>query len=146
MGHIRVWSVMMVLYSGWRHKYLKEKHRISVRGKKGGCSRRKHRKEIAGGWKRLHNEELHNFYASQNTIRVNSSRTVRWADHVARMGEMRKAYKTLTGKPERKRPLGRLRVDGRIILEWILGKQSGKLRSGCIWPRVGTTGAILWIL
>jgi hypothetical protein len=46
------------------------------------------RKEVAGGWRRLHNEKLHNFYSSPN-IRVIKSRRMRWAWHVARMGEMK---------------------------------------------------------
>jgi hypothetical protein len=49
------------------------------------------REEVAGGWRRLHNEELHNLYASQNIIRVIRSR--RLVEHVARMGEMRNANK-----------------------------------------------------
>jgi hypothetical protein len=43
------------------------------------------REEVAGGWRRLHNEELHNLYASPNTIRVIKSRWVRWTGHVERM-------------------------------------------------------------
>jgi hypothetical protein len=48
------------------------------------------RKEVAGGWRRLHNEELHNLYGSTN-IRVVKSRRVRWAGNVAQMGEVRNA-------------------------------------------------------
>jgi len=47
---------------------------------------------------------------------------IRWVGHVAYMGQMRNACKILDGKPEGKRPLGTLSADGRIILEWILGK------------------------
>jgi hypothetical protein len=61
------------------------------------------------GWRRLHNEELHNLYASLNIIRVIRSRRMRWAGKVPRMGEMRNTYKILVGKPEGKRPLGRPR-------------------------------------
>jgi hypothetical protein len=56
------------------------------------------RKEMAGGWRRLHNEELHNLYASPNIIRVINSRTMRWARHVARKGEIRNAYDILVGR------------------------------------------------
>jgi hypothetical protein len=49
------------------------------------------REEVAGGWGRLHNEELHNLYASPNIIRVIKSRKMRWMGHVARMEEMRNA-------------------------------------------------------
>jgi hypothetical protein len=65
------------------------------------------REEVAGGWRRLHNEERRNLYTSQNTIRVTKSTRMRWAGHVATMGEMRNAYNILIGKPEGKRPLGR---------------------------------------
>jgi hypothetical protein len=60
---------------------------------------------VTGGWRKLHNEELHDFYSSPN-IRMIRSRGMRWAGHVARMGEMRNAYKILVGKPEG-RSLGR---------------------------------------
>jgi hypothetical protein len=57
----------------------------------------------------LHSEDLHNLYSSPDIIRQVKSRRMRWAGHVARMGEERKVYKVLVGKPERKRPLGRPR-------------------------------------
>jgi hypothetical protein len=53
-------------------------------------------------------EELHDLYSSPNVIRITKWR-MRWAGHVARMGKKRNAYMLLTGKPEGKRPLGRLR-------------------------------------
>ena len=62
-----------------------------------------------GEWKRLHNEVLHSLYRSLNIVRVIKSRRLRWAGHVARMGEVRNAFKILTGKPTGKRPLGRPR-------------------------------------
>jgi hypothetical protein len=49
------------------------------------------REEVTGGWRRLHNEELHNLYASPNIIRVIKSRRIRWMDHIACIGEMRVA-------------------------------------------------------
>ena len=60
-----------------------------------------------GEWRRLHNEELNDLYSSPNIVRVIKSRRMRWAGHVARMGEMRGVYRV--GKPEGKRPLGRPR-------------------------------------
>jgi hypothetical protein len=65
------------------------------------------RDEVTGEWRKLHNEELHNLYSSPDIIRQVKSRRMRWAGHVARMGEERKVYKVLVGKPEGKRPLGR---------------------------------------
>jgi hypothetical protein len=65
--------------------------------------------EVTGDWRRLRNEELHNFYSSPNHIWVIKSRRIRWARHVARRGERRGTYRVLVGKPKRKRPLGRPR-------------------------------------
>jgi hypothetical protein len=67
------------------------------------------RGEVVGGWRRLHNEELHNLYITPNIIMVIKSRRTRWAGHIVHMGDVRNAYKILVGKPEGKRPLGRIR-------------------------------------
>jgi hypothetical protein len=56
---------------------------------------------VIGGWRKLHNEELHNLYFSPSIIRMMKSRRMRWAGHVARMGEKMNAYRILVGKPER---------------------------------------------
>jgi len=65
--------------------------------------------DVAGEWRKLHNEELNDLYYSTNIVRVIKSRRMRWAGHVARMGERRGVYRVLVGKPEGKRPLGRPR-------------------------------------
>jgi hypothetical protein len=67
------------------------------------------KREEDGSWSRLHNDELHNLYSSPNIVRVIKARRMRWAGHVARMGEGRGAYRVLVGRPEGKRPLGRPR-------------------------------------
>jgi hypothetical protein len=61
---------------------------------------------VTGGWRKLHNEELHNWYSSPSIFRIIKSRRMRWAGHVARM-EKRNVYSLLVGNPEGKRPLGR---------------------------------------
>jgi hypothetical protein len=64
---------------------------------------------MTGGWRKQHNEELHNLYSSRNIIRIIKSRRMRWAEHAARMGEKRNVDRILVEKPEGKRPLGRPR-------------------------------------
>ena len=68
------------------------------------------RDEVTGGSRRLHNEKLNDLYSSPSIVRVIKSRRMRWAGHVARMGEEREVYRVLVGKPEGKRPLGRPRL------------------------------------
>jgi len=67
------------------------------------------RDEVTGEWRRLHNEELNDLYSSPNIVRVIKLRRMRWARHVARMGEERGVYRVLVGKPGGMRPLGRPR-------------------------------------
>jgi hypothetical protein len=64
---------------------------------------------VTGEWRKLHYEELRDLYSSPSIIRIIKSMKMRWAGHVARMGEKRNAYRLLVGKPEGKRPLGRPR-------------------------------------
>jgi hypothetical protein len=67
------------------------------------------RDEVKGGWRKLHNEELHGLYSSPSISRVIKVRRMRWVGHVVRMGEVRGAYNILVGRPEGRRPLGRPR-------------------------------------
>jgi hypothetical protein len=67
------------------------------------------RDEVTGEWRKLHNEELNDLYFLPNIVEVVKSRRMRWAGHVARMGEDRGVHRVLVGKPEGKRPLGRPR-------------------------------------
>jgi hypothetical protein len=67
------------------------------------------RGEVAGEWRTLHDEELHDLYSSPSIIRTMKSRRKRWAGHVTRKLEKRNAYKLVVGEPERWRPLGRPR-------------------------------------
>ena len=67
------------------------------------------RDAVTKGWRKRHKEQFNDLYASLNIIRVIKPRIKRWAGHVARMGERRSACRVFVGKPEGKRPLGRLR-------------------------------------
>jgi hypothetical protein len=67
------------------------------------------RVEVPGGWRKLHDEELHGLYSSPSIVRVIKAKRMRWAGHVARMVEVRGAYNILVGRPEARRPLGRPR-------------------------------------
>jgi hypothetical protein len=67
------------------------------------------RDEVTGEWRKLHNEELNDLYSLPNTVRMVKLRRMRWAGHVARMGEDRGVHRVLVVKPEGKRPLGRPR-------------------------------------
>ena len=64
---------------------------------------------LRGTRRKLHNEELRDRYSVPNIVRVVNSRRMRWAGHVARMGEGRGVHRVLVGKPEGKRSLGRPR-------------------------------------
>jgi hypothetical protein len=63
------------------------------------------RDEVTGEWRKQQNEELNDLYCSPNIVWVIKSRRLRWAGHVARMGEGRDSYRVLVGKPEGTRPL-----------------------------------------
>jgi hypothetical protein len=78
--------------------------------------------EVAGGWRRLHKEELHNLYTSPNIIRVIKSRRMGWTVYVARIGELKNIYRIVIGNLRGRGHSEELEVDGEIILEWILGK------------------------
>ena len=64
---------------------------------------------LTGELRKLHNEKLSDLYSLPNIVRVVKSRRMRWAGHVARMGEARGVYRVLVGKPEGKRPMARPR-------------------------------------
>ena len=102
------------------------------------------RDEVTGEWRRLHNEELNDLYCSPNIVRVIKSRRMRWAGHVARMGEERGVYRVLVGKPEGKRPLGRLwrRWEANIKMDLKEGGGVG-VWIGSRWLRIGTGGGHL---
>ena len=75
------------------------------------------RDEVTGEWRRLHKEELYALYSSPNIIRVIKSRRLKWAEHVACMGERRGAYRALVGKPQERGPFEKPRSRCKI-LKW----------------------------
>ena len=101
------------------------------------------RDEVTEEWRRLHNEELNGLYSSPNIMRVIKSRRMRWAGHVARMGEERGAYKVLVGKPEGKRPLGRPRRRWVDNIRMDLQEVGCGMWTGLGYPRIGRGGGSL---
>jgi hypothetical protein len=101
------------------------------------------RDEVTGEWRKLHNEELHNLYSSPDIIRQVKSKRMRWAGHVARMGEERKVYNVLVGKLEGKRPPGRPRRRWEYGIRMDLREIGLGVWIGFDWLRTGTSGGLL---
>ena len=74
------------------------------------------RDQVTEEWRRLHNEELNDLYSSPNIVRVIKSKRMRWAGHVARMGEERGCIDSWWGNRRERDHWGDLSVDGWIIL------------------------------
>jgi hypothetical protein len=102
------------------------------------------KREEDGSWRKLHNHELHNLYSSPN-VRVIKSRRMRWAGHVARMGEGRGVYRVLVGRSEGKRPLGRPRRRWEDDIKMDLREIRVDRRTGFSWLRIGSSGGLLWV-
>jgi hypothetical protein len=101
------------------------------------------RDKVTGEWRRLHNEEINDPYPLPNIIRAMKSRRMRWVGHVARMGEVRDAYRILVGDMREGDHLEDPGIDGKIILKCIFGKWDGRVWTGLIWLRIGTGGRLL---
>ena len=101
------------------------------------------RDEVTGEWRRLHNEELNDLYCSPNIVRVIKSRRMRWAGHVARIGEERGCIRSWWGNRRERAYWGDLGVDGWIILGWISRRWDVGIWTGFGWPRIETFGGRL---
>jgi hypothetical protein len=82
---------------------------------------------VTGEWRKLHKEELNDLYSLPNIVRVVKSKRMRWAGHVARMGEDSGVHRVLVGKPEEKRPLGRPRHRWKDNIKMDLQEVGGSL-------------------
>jgi hypothetical protein len=91
----------------------------------------------------LHSNELHSLYFSPNIVRVIKSRRMRWAGHVAHVGEDRGVYRVLVGKPESKRPLGRPRHRWEDNIKLDLRERGIYGGTGFSWLRIGSSGGLL---
>jgi hypothetical protein len=96
--------------------------------------------EVTGELRKLHNEWFHILYLSTNIIRQIKSRRMRWVGHVARMGEERKVYRVLVGKPEEKRPLGRPRHRWEDGIRMERREFGSGVFIGSTWLRIGAGG------
>jgi hypothetical protein len=101
------------------------------------------RDEVIGGWRKLHNEELHDLYFLPSIIRIIKSRRMRWVGLVGQKGEKMNAYRLLAGNPEGKRPSGRPRR------RWIdnIKMDLSEIASGgvdwLVWLRIGIGGELV---
>jgi hypothetical protein len=98
------------------------------------------RVEVTGEWRKLHNEKLNDLYSLPYIVRVVKSRRMRWAGHVARMGDKRGVHRVLVGKPEGKRPLGRPRRRWEDNIKMDLQEVGGVVGTGLSWLRIRMGG------
>jgi hypothetical protein len=101
------------------------------------------RDEVIGEWRKLHNEELHNLCLYPNIIRHIKLRRMRWAGHVAHMGEEREVYKAWVRKREGRRLFGRARRSWENGIRMDLREIGWGVWSGFSWLRMGRGGGLL---
>jgi hypothetical protein len=99
------------------------------------------RDEVTGEWRKLHNETLNDLYP----LPKEKSRRMRWAGHLAHMGEDRGVHRVLVGKPEGKKTLGRPRLRWEDNIKGIFRNLEGVVKTGWSCLRIGTGGGHLWV-
>jgi hypothetical protein len=98
------------------------------------------KREEDGSWRKLYNDELHSLYSSPNIVRVIKSRRMRWAGHVARVGQGRGVYGVLVRRPEGKRSLGRPRRRSKDNIKMDFREIGIDVAN---WLRIGSSGGLL---
>jgi hypothetical protein len=96
-----------------------------------------------GEWRKLHNEELHDLYSLPSIIRIIKLRRVRWAGHVAGMGEKKNAYGLLVGSQRERDCWEDQDIGGWIILGWVLERWDVVMWTGLVWCSIETSGELL---
>jgi hypothetical protein len=100
------------------------------------------RYEVTGQRRKIHNGKLHNLYSSVDIIRQIKSMRMRWAGHMARMGEDSNVHRVFVGKPEGKRPLERPRRRWEDGIRTDLREMPARVWIGFTWLRIGTGGGL----
>jgi hypothetical protein len=116
---------------------LREEHKLRV------SVLRIFRDEVVGGWRKLHFEDLRHLYSSLSIFRIIKSRRMRWAGHMAQMGQKRNVYRLLVGEPEGRSPLGRSRRRWIDNIKMDLVELNEVVWIGLVWLRIGVSGELL---
>jgi hypothetical protein len=101
------------------------------------------RDEVTGGWRKLHNEELHNLYSPPSIIRMIKLRRMRWEEHVARMGRRGMHIGYWWESQNESDHWEDQGVGGWTILKWTLERWDRMVWIGLTWLRIGTNGRLL---